>query len=148
LRRLSLSALAAAALLAATAGVALAATIRHEGSLRANERAKIRFSVVAADGVITGIERVRVRRIPYRCDDGSDGALKGALADAPVEDGEFLSRGPVEGRDIAGGKVRLEGGVRRGGEVASGTLSVRFKFEDGPECRTGERRWRSEEKRS
>jgi hypothetical protein len=145
LRRLSLVALAATALLAATAAVALAANIRHEGSLRANNDGKIRFTVVATAGVVTEIDEVKIRRIPYDCDDGSDGLLMGELAGAPVEDGEFVSKGPVKGSNIAGGKLRLEGRLRRGGEVGSGTLRVKFRFDGGPECRTGERRWRSEE---
>jgi len=146
LGRFSFAALAAVALLAATAAVALAATTRHEGTLRAGDEGKIRFTVVDVDGVVTEIRRVRIRRIPYDCDDGSDGLLEGELSDAEVEDREFLTQGPVEGRNIAGGKVRLQGRVRSGGEIASGTLRVKFRFEDGPTCRTGERRWRSEEK--
>jgi hypothetical protein len=144
LRTLSLGTLGALALLATTAAVALAATIGHEGSLRANAGAKIRFNVVEVDGVLTGIDRVRIRNIPYRCKDGSDGKVEGDLAGAPIEDNKFLSKGPIEGRALAGGRIRLKGRLRRGGEAASGTLKIALRFEDGPVCRTGKRRWRSE----
>jgi hypothetical protein len=144
LRRLSFGTLGALALLATTAAVALAATIRHEGSLRANPDAKIRFTVVEVDGVLTGIDRVRIRNIPYRCNDGSDGAVEGDLAGAPIEDNKFLSKGPIEGRAISGGRIRLEGRLRRDGEAASGSLKIELRFEDGPKCQTGKRRWRSE----
>ncbi len=140
MKRFVVAVLAIAAAVAPATSTAGASSAQGQATMRGGNDLQITFVLRSVNGEPTKIKDYRFKNLTTACNQGGPIDVRGQLDTMRVNDaGKFDGNVRKDG-----GKVHVEGVVKRGGDVVKGTIRASGKFPPARGCDSGQVEWKAE----